>query len=107
MYFVSFINKIIERAMIRPIAFKIEIHGFLIYEIRHLLTKDKKLIICIRINNALKYKIIEKELRDINIYIKFIIIYIAYQNEISKRFNKIIIMIIKIMLIQSKLLLFF
>ena len=33
---------------------------------------------CIRINNILKYKIIEKELRDISVYIKFIFIYIAY-----------------------------
>ena len=33
---------------------------------------------CIRINNALKYKIIEKKLRDINVYIKFTFIYIAY-----------------------------
>ena len=33
---------------------------------------------CIRINNVLKYKIIEKELRDINVYIKFIFIYVAY-----------------------------
>ena len=64
--------------MIRLIAFKIEIHDFLIYEIKYLLIKDKKLIMCIRINNALKYKIIKKELRDINIYIKFIFIYIAY-----------------------------
>ena len=54
---------------------------------------------CIYINNALKYKIIEKELRDINVYIKFIFIYIAYQNKISKKFNKIIIIIIKIMFI--------
>ena len=64
--------------MIRSIAFKIEIHDFLIYEIKHLLIKEKKLIMCIRINNILKYKIIEKELRDINVYIKFIFIYIAY-----------------------------
>ena len=78
MYFVSFINKIIKRAMIRPIAFKIEIHDFLIHEIRHLLIKDKKSIIYIRINNALKYKVIKKKLRDINVYIKFIFIYIAY-----------------------------
>ena len=85
--------------MIRPIAFKIEIYGFLIHEIRHLLIKDKKSIMCIRTDNALKYKIIEKELRDINICIKFITIYIAYQNEISKRFNKIIIIIVRAMLI--------
>ena len=85
--------------MIRLIAFKIEIHNFLIHKIKHLLIKNKKLIIYIYINNALKYKIIEKKLRDINVYIKFIFIYIAYQNEISKRFNKIIITIIKIMLI--------
>ena len=85
--------------MIRFIVFKIEIYGFLIYEIKHLLIKDKKLIMCIYINNALKYKIIEKELRDINVYIKFIFIYIAYQNKISKKFNKIMIMIIKTMLI--------
>ena len=78
MYFISFIDKIIKRAMIRPIAFKIEIHNFLIHEIRHLLIKEKKSIMCIRINNALKYKIIEKELRDMNVYIKFILIYIAY-----------------------------
>ena len=62
---------------------------------------------CIYINNTLKYKIIKKELRDINVYIKFIFIYIAYQNENSKRFNKIIITIIKTMLIQLKLSLFF
>ena len=54
---------------------------------------------CIRIDNVLKYKIIEKKLRDINIYIKFIFIYIAYQNEISKKFNKIIIIIIKAMFV--------
>ena len=99
MYFVSFINEIIERAMIRSIAFKIEIHGFLIHEIRHLLIKEKKSIMCIHINNVLKYKIIEKELRDINVYMKFIFIYIAYQNEISERFNKMMIMIIKAMLV--------
>ena len=64
--------------IIRFIAFKIEIYNFLIHEIKHLLIKDKKLIICIRIDNALKYKIIEKKLRDINVYIKFIFIYIAY-----------------------------
>ena len=93
--------------MIRFIAFKIEIHDFLIHEIKHLLIEDKKSIMCIRINNALKYKIIKKKLRDINVYIKFIFIYIVYQNEISKRFNKIIIMIIKTMFIQSKLSLFF
>ena len=78
MYFISFINKIIKRAIIRFIAFKIEIYNFLIYEIRHLLIKNKKLIIYIRINNILKYKIIEKKVRDISIYIKFIFIYIAY-----------------------------
>ena len=99
MYFVSLIDKIIERTIIRFIAFKIEIHDFLIHEIRHLLTKKKKSIICIRINNALKYKATEKKLRDINVYIKFIFIYIAYQNEISKRFNKIMITIIKTMLV--------
>ena len=54
-YFVSFINKIIERTMIRFIVFKIEIYDFLIHEIRHLLIKDKKSIMCIRIDNALKY----------------------------------------------------
>ena len=54
---------------------------------------------CIRINNILKYKIIKKELRDMNVYMKFIFIYIAYQNEISKRFNKTIITIIKTMLV--------
>ena len=64
--------------MIRFIAFKIKIYDFLIHEIKHLLIKDKKSIIYIYINNVLKYKIIEKELRDINIYIKFIFIYIAY-----------------------------
>ena len=78
MYFISFIDKIIKRTIIRFIAFKIEIHGFLIHEIKHLLIKDKKSIIYIYINNVLKYKIIEKELRDINIYIKFIFIYIVY-----------------------------
>ena len=78
MYFVSFINEIIKRAMIRFIVFKIEIHDFLIHEIRYLLIENKKSIMYIRINNALKYKIIEKELRDMNIYIKFIFIYIAY-----------------------------
>ena len=85
--------------MIRSIAFKIEIHNFLIYEIKHLLIKNKKSIICIHINNILKYKIIEKELRDMSVYIKFIFTYIAYQNEISKRFNKIVITIIKTMFI--------
>ena len=99
MYFVSFIDKVIKRAMIRLIVFKIEIHDFLIHEIKHLLIKNKKSIMCIRIDNALKYKVIEKKLRDINVYIKFIFIYIAYQNEISKRFNKIVITIIKAMLI--------
>ena len=74
----SFINEIIKRAMIRFIAFKIEFYNFLIYEIRYLLIKNKKSIMCIYINNAFKYKIIEKKLRDINIYIKFIFIYIAY-----------------------------
>ena len=64
--------------MIRFIAFKIEIHNFLIYAIKYLLIENKKLIIYIRINNALKYKIINKKLHDINIYIKFIFIYIAY-----------------------------
>ena len=98
-YFVSFINKIIKRAMIWSIAFKIEIYNFLIHEIKHLLIKEKKSMMCIRIDNALKYKVIEKKLRDMNIYIKFISTYIAYQNEISKRFNKTMIMIIKIMLI--------
>ena len=93
--------------MIRFIAFKIEIHDFLIHEIKHLLIKKKKSMMCIHIDNALKYKIIEKELRDMNVYMKFIFIYIAYQNEISKRFNKIMITIIKTILIQSKLLLFF
>ena len=85
--------------MIRFIVFKIEIHNFLIHEIRYLLIENKKLIICIRINNALKYKIIEKELRDMNVYMKFVFIYIAYQNEILKRFNKIVITIFKTMLI--------
>ena len=33
---------------------------------------------CIRINNVLKYKVIEKKLRDMNVYIKFIFIYITY-----------------------------
>ena len=74
----SFINKIIKLTIIRFIAFKIEIHNFLIYEIKHLLIKNKKSIIYIRINNILKYKIIEKKLHDINIYIKFIFIYIVY-----------------------------
>ena len=64
--------------MIQFIVFKTEIHGFLIYEIRHLLIEEKKSIMCIRINNALKYKIIKKELRDMNVYMKFIFIYIAY-----------------------------
>ena len=54
---------------------------------------------CIYINNAFKYKIIEKKLYDINIYIKFIFVHIAYQNIISKRFNKTIIIIIKIIFI--------
>ena len=45
--------------MIRFIAFKIEIYNFLIHEIKYLLIKNKKLIIYIRINNVLKYKIIE------------------------------------------------
>ena len=85
--------------MIRFIAFKIEIYGFLIHEIKYLLIEDKKLIMCIYINNILKYKIIEKELRDRNVYIKFIFIYIAYQNKISKKFNKIVIMIIKTMFV--------
>ena len=78
MYFISLINKTIIRIMIRFIAFKIEIYDFLIHEIKHLLIENKKSIICIYINNALKYKIIEKKLRDINIYIKFIFIYIIY-----------------------------
>ena len=78
MYFISFINKIIKRTIIRFIAFKIEIYDFLIYEIRHLLIENKKSIIYIYINNALKYKIIGKKLHDMNIYIKFIFIYIAY-----------------------------
>ena len=60
MYFILFINKIIKYAIIRLIAFKIEIYNFLIHEIRHLLIENKKLIIYIRINNTLKYKIIEK-----------------------------------------------
>ena len=107
MYFVSFIDEAIKWAMIRFIVFKIEIHGFLIYEIRYLLIEDKKSMMCIYINNALKYKIIKKELRDINIYIKFIFIYTAYQNKISKRFNKIVITIIRVMLVQLKLSLFF
>ena len=64
--------------MIRFIVFKTEIHNFLIHEIKHLLIENKKSIICIYINNILKYKIIEKKLRDMNIYIKFIFIYIAY-----------------------------
>ena len=78
MYFVLSIDEIIKRAIIRFIAFKIEIYDFLIHEIKHLLIENKKLIMCIRINNALKYKIIEKKLRDMNIYIKFIFIYITY-----------------------------
>ena len=106
-YFVSLIDETIKWTMIRFIAFKTEIHNFLIHEIRHLLIEDKKLIMCIRIDNALKYKVIEKKLRDMNVYIKFIITYIAYQNEISKRFNRIMITIIKTMLVQSKLSLFF
>ena len=78
MYFVSFIDKIIERTIIRFIIFKIEIYNFLIHEIKYLLIEDKKSIMCIRIDNVLRYKIIEKKLRDINVYIKFIFIYIAY-----------------------------
>ena len=107
MYFISLINETIERTMIRSIAFKIEIHDFLVHEIKHLLIEKKKSIMCIHTDNALKYKTIEKELRDMNVYMKFTFIYTAYQNEISKRFNKTMITIIKIMLIQSKLSLFF
>ena len=107
MYFVSLINETIELTKIRFIAFKIEIQNFLIHEIRHLLIEKKKSIIFIRINNASKYKVIEKELFIINIYVKFIFIYTAYQNEIFERFNKTMTTIIRAMLVQSKLSLFF
>ena len=86
MYFISLINKIIKWTIIRLIAFKIEIYNFLIHEIKYLLIKDKKLIMCIYINNALKYKIIEKKLRDINVYIKISIklYYMSVLNKITK-----------------------
>ena len=106
MFFISLINKIIERTKLRFIAFKIKIYNFLIHEIKYLLIENKKSIIYIYINNALKYKIIKKKLYNININVKFTI-YIAYQNEIFKKFNKTITTIIKAMLVQSKLLLFF
>ena len=99
MFFISLIDKTIKRAKLRLIAFKIKIYNFLIYEIRYLLIENKKSIMCIHINNILKYKIIKKKLHDININIKFIFIYIAYQNKIFKKFNKTIITIIKTMLV--------
>ena len=107
MFFVSLIDKTIKLTKLRSIAFKTKFHDFLIYKIKYLLIEDKNLIICIRINNALKYKVIEKILHDININIKFIITYNAYQNEISKKFNETITTIIKTMLMQFEMLLFF
>ena len=58
-------------------------------------------------DNVKKYLSNKKELENIDITIEYINIYNQYQNEIAEQFNRIVVIIMKILLIQFQLLLFF
>ena len=60
--------------------------------------EKKRFIIITKINNTLKYREIAKNLFNLKVIIKFILLYKFYQNGIIKRFNRTIITLIKAIL---------
>ena len=77
-YYIFLIDEATKKTILRLVVSKIEIRLFLIYEIRKILLKDKRIVIVVRLNNAKKYEATKSKLRDIDIELKFIIIYIIY-----------------------------
>ena len=73
--FITFIDEVINHAKIKPFALKNEIKGFLIYNYKSLIMENYKLMLFIRTDNAKKYIIIENELQNMSVIIKFIIAY--------------------------------
>ena len=57
----------------------------------------------IQTNNVKKYQTIEKRFKERDIIIKFTFIYILYQNDIMKRFNRTLIELMKLIFNQLKL----
>ena len=76
--FVILINEVTKREKLRLIKFKTKIKGFLIYKVRYLIVKNRKLVIVIRIDNVKEYNFIVKELTNISVIIKFFNVYIVY-----------------------------
>ena len=50
--FVTLIDKATGGARLRPVALKSEVKGFLIHEVRALITKDQKPVVVIQTNNS-------------------------------------------------------
>ena len=61
-YYIFLINKIIERINIYLIVLKSKVRLFLIYKIRKILLKNRRVVINIRLDNAKKYKSIKNKL---------------------------------------------
>ena len=97
--FMTFIDEAIDRAKAKFFASKNEVKGFLIHNCKSFIMKNHRLMLFVRTNNAKKYIVIENELQIMSVIIKFITAYYQYQNKISKRFNKTIIIIAKSILV--------
>ena len=61
-YYIFLINKIIERINIYLIVLKSKVRLFLIYKIRKILLKNRRVIININLDNAKKYESINNKL---------------------------------------------
>ena len=74
-YYVFLINEVTKRTSIRLIVSKKEVRLFLIYKIKKISLKNRKIVINVRLDNIKKYELAKNKLWDINITLKFIFIY--------------------------------
>ena len=54
---------------------KSKVRLFLIYKIKKILLKNRRVVVSVRLDNIKKYELAKKELWDIDVILKFIFIY--------------------------------
>ena len=101
--YVSLIDKATGRASLRSLVTKADVQGFLLNNVRLLLTEGHMPVVTVRTDNAKEYQSTQKELLDMSVTMEFTSTYTAYQNGITERFNRTVITLARSMLIQSQL----
>ena len=61
-YYIFLINEVIKRASIRLIVLKSKVRLFLVYKIKKILLKNRRIVVNVRLDNIKKYELVKNKL---------------------------------------------